>query len=163
MLHQVRVEARMLPHYDKREISGKELFFQHLPRQRQASSHIPAVIPTAPCFLQAMSPASPCTYVPGRQPSPAHNLGQARQAPLPSTHHRCSRCHTRIAGRVEKAFPGRSDNGRISTFQDNVHSGALRQLASLHQALVRILAFAYKTLQLLGVRSQNTPFGQTPI
>ena len=25
MLHQVRVEARMLPHYDKREISGKEL------------------------------------------------------------------------------------------------------------------------------------------
>ena len=43
-----------------------------------------------------------------------------------------------------------------------MHSGALRQLASLHQAFVRILAFAYKTLQFLGVRSQNTPFGQTP-
>ena len=73
-----------------------------------------------------------------------------------------SRCHTRIAGRVEKTFPGRSDNGRISAFQDDMHSGALRQLASLHQAFVRILAFAYKTLQFLGVRSQNTPFGQTP-
>ena len=163
MLHQVRVEARMLPHYDKREISGKELFFQHLPRQRQASSHIPAVIPTAPCLLAGYV-SRQSVHIRGRQAAfSAHNLGQARQAPLPSTHHRCSRCHTRIAGRVEKTFPGRSDNGRISAFQDDMHSGALRQLASLHQAFVRILAFAYKTLQFLGVRSQNTPFGQTPI